>query len=333
MVKVAKFLNISKREFQKAIWHHARQNRELKEAHTRLLDLLSQRFASTVMGNLLYPLDERNYSFVKRGKWYSVEVRFEPKTKVAIPIARPERKYYADILDGTAYPAFIYKHGADYFMSVEIPFKEHYEESRQTVYVGIDLNQRKHAASLYNPETREFERNIFFDLKPVDERIKKIQWKISAIQRGERTSGERESIRDLYERIDKTIEKGHGDFISKLTGVADEYWKKGYNVVFVLEDLRGITKRAGKEYPAFNRWLHSQWCYRRFGILLETHGYPVKYVDPMDTSAKCYRCGAKVEIYGKHGRLIKCNVCGLRDFSRDLNAARNILKSLDAKLE
>jgi len=320
LLKVSKLLEISRMEFQKAIWRRARRDKDLSEAHTRLLDLLAQRFASTVMGNLLYPLDERNYSFVKREGWYAVEIRFKPRTKVTIPVARPERKYYEDIIDGTSYPAFIYKHGADYFLSVSIPLGRRFSEGRPTVYVGIDLNQRKHAASLYNPGTGKFERNLFFDLRPVDERVKAIQRRISAIQRGKRSSElneeDRERINALYEKIRKTIEKGHGDFISKLVGVADEYWERGYNTVFVLEDLKGITKRAGKEYPPFNRWLHSQWCYRRFGILLETHGYPVEQVNPGGTSKRCHRCGTELEIYGKHGRLVRCHVCGLSDFSR-----------------
>ena len=332
LLKVSKFLGISKREFQKVVWQRARRDGDLSEAHTRLLDLLSQRFTGAVMGNLLYPLDERNYSFVKRNGWYAVEIRFKPKARVTVPVARPERRYYEGILGGTAHPAFIYKHGADYFLSVSIPLERRFDEGRPTVYVGIDLNQRKHAASLYNPETKKFERNLFFDLKPVDERIKRIQRRISTIQRGKRTSElgreDKEEINRLYERIRKTIDKGHGDFISKLVGIADEYWGRSYNVVFVLENLKDITKRAEKGYRSFNRWLHSQWCYRRFGILLETHSYPVEQVEPKGTSRRCHKCGAELEIYGKHDRLVRCDACGLRDFSRDLNAARNILKRI-----
>lgn len=335
LLKVSKLLEISKREFQLMIWHQARQNEDLREEHTRLLDLLSQRFASTVMGNVLYPLDKRNYSFVKKEGWYKIEVRFRPKTRVTIPIARPERKYYADILDGTAHPAFIYKYGADYFLSVSIPFERRYEEDRLVVYIGIDLNQRKHAASLYNPMTQEYEQNFFFDLKPVDEKVKKIQREITAIQMGKRMgelSKEDEGRIDrLYGRGRKVIDKGHGDFISKLMGIADEYWGNGCNVVFVLEDLEGITKRVGKGYPSFNRWLHSQWCYRRFGILLETHGYPVEQVNPRGTSTTCHRCGAKLEIYGRHKRLVRCNICGLSDFSRELNAARELAPAVGEK--
>jgi len=326
--RVSKFLDISKKEFQALIWRKAREDGELHEAHTRLLDLMAQRFAGAVMGNLIYPLDKRNYKFVRENGYFKIAVRFEPKTAVTINVDRSGNRYYSDILEDTAYPAFIYKYGNDYFLSVSIPHTYRWEEGRETVYCGIDLNQRKHVASFY--VNGEFRETIFFDLKPVDEKCKQIQRTISFIQKGRRSSQlgdeEKHELNKQYLRIRKVIEKGHGDFISKLIKVADRYWNDGYNVVFVLEDLRYITKNARKSYKPFNRWLHSQWCYRRFAIQLEAKPYPVVYVSPKDTSKLCHRCGVEVKIYGKRGRLISCDKCGLKDFSRDLNAARNIAK-------
>jgi len=331
-LRVNKFLNISEREFQKLIRNKAKEDNELHEAHTRLLALLAQRFTKTAMSNLLYPLDKGNYCFIRENNWYKVEIRFEPRMPVRINIDRSNNKYYSDIINGTAYPAFIYKYGSDYFLSTAIPIEKKWEERRLAVFIGIDLNMRKHVASLYNSLTNKFEVNIFFDLKPIDEKIKEIQRKIFMIQKGKRSSQlteeEKQQLSKEYRRIRKIIEKGHGDFISKLLKVADSYWEQGYNVVFVLEDLKGITKNVRKDYKSFNRWLHSQWCYRRFGILLEVKPYLVKYVDSRNTSKMCHRCNSEVKIYGKHKRLISCDKCGLRDFSRDLNAARNIVKRI-----
>jgi len=47
-------------------------------------------------------------------------------------------------------------------------------------------------------------------------------------------------------------------------------------------------------------------------------------VNPTGTTTTCHRCGSKVTIYGRSKRLIKCSGCGLKDYNRDLNAARNI---------
>jgi len=326
--RVSKFLGISKREFQKLIWKRAREDEELSEVHTRLLDLMAQRFAGAVMGNLLYPLDERNYKFVKENGYFKIAVKFEPRKAVTINVDRSYNKYYSDIIENVAYPAFIYKDGGDYFLSVAIPHTYRWEESRKTVYCGIDLNMRKHVASFY--VDGEFKETVFFDLAPVDRKIKQIQRTMSAIQKGKRadqlTDEEKAKLARHRRRIKKVIQKGHGDFISKLIAIADKYWDEGYNVVFVLEDLKGITKNARKDYRSFNRWLHSQWCYRRFAVLLESKPYPVKYVPPKDTSKLCHRCGGEVRIHGKRGRLVSCDKCGLKDFSRDLNAARNIAK-------
>ena len=337
LLKVSKFLEVSKREFQNALYAKIRET--IPDMHASAVTLLTQRFTNTVMSNLIYPLGDRNncnYKFIKENGWYKIEVRFKPKEKVVIPIARSDCRYYSDILDGAIYPGFIFKEGDNYFVSISIPFKRRWEEGRPTVYIGIDLNQRKHAASLYNPQTGKYERNLFFDLKPVDRKVKVLQRKITAIQKGKSnsqlTEEERKKINKLYEAIRKVIQKGHGDFIAKLIEVADEYWERGYNVVFVLEELKGITKRAGKSYAPFNHWLHSQWCYRKFGVMLEAKPYRVVYVKPKDTSKLCHKCGSEVKIYGKHNRLIKCEVCGYRDFSRDLNAARNIARGGDCSV-
>lgn len=331
LLKVKKFLGIAQTEFQKTIWHKAREDEELSEAHSRLTDLMAQRFAGTVMGQLLYPLDNRNYKFTKENGYFKAEIRFKPKTTVTVNVDRNGNRYHSDILEDTAYPAFLYKYGNDYFMSVSIPKETRWEEGRPVVYIGIDLNQRKHVASLYNPETTNFEENLFFDLKPIDQKCKQLQRNISAIQKGRRnsqlTEEEKHELNKQYKRKRKVIDKGHGDFISKLVEVADRYWENGYNVIFVLEDLRYVSKVARKEYKPFNRWLTSQWCYRRFGVLLEAKPYPVEYIPAKDTSKLCHRCGGEVNINGKRKRMVSCS-CGLKDFSRDLNAARNISKIL-----
>lgn len=55
-------------------------------------------------------------------------------------------------------------------------------------------------------------------------------------------------------------------------------------------------------------------------------GFNVVEVNPAGTTTTCYRCGSKVELYGRRKRLIRCSNCGLKDYNRDLNSARNIAK-------
>lgn len=331
---VSKMTGISRFEFQKLLYHRFKE--QGFDVSSRLIDLMVQRCGKTLFANKVLPLDERNYRIVKKdGAWFAeIQLRSaknsRKEAKELIPIYRSKNKYYENVPEGSVFPAILFKQGADYFIAVTIPVEKRYEENRKTVYCGIDLNQRKHAASFYNPDTGVFEKNLFFDLSPIDRKIKEVQRKISAVQRGKRYSEmseeEVQKIRELHETIRKVIEKGHGDFIAKLLKVADEYWEAGYNVVFVLEDLTGITKRVEKEYASFNRWLHSQWCYRKFAAMIDCRHYPVIFVDPRDTSKKCHRCGGELKIHGKHKRLVDCPHCGLKDFNRDLNAARNLVK-------
>lgn len=326
LLRVNKFLDIAKTEFQKQIWHLAREDEDISDAHSRLADLMAQRFAGSVMKNLLYPLDKRNYKFIRENGYFKAEIRFKPKSVVNINVDRNGNRYHSDVLEDTAYPAFIYKYGNDYFMSVSIPHKFRWEDERPVVYCGIDLNQRKHVACFYNP-LEGFKETVFFDLKPIDRQCKKNQRNISAIQRGRRNNQlsdeEKNQLNKEYKSMRKVIDKGHGDFISKLLRIADSYWDYNYNVIFVLEDLRYISKNARKNYKPFNRWLSSQWCYRRFSVILEGKQYPVEYVGASGTSKLCHKCGEEVRAYGKRKRMISCS-CGVKDFSRDLNAARNI---------
>jgi len=331
---VTKFAETGRFEFQKMLYHKFKEKNF--DISSRAVDLMTQRVARTLISNRILPLDERNYSFKQEnGGWFISVLLKKGKgstknQRELIPIYRSDAEYYGEILHNTSFPAILYKQGDDFFLTVTIPVEKRFEEDRENIFIGVDLNQRKHAASLYNPKTGQFEWNCFFDLKPIDKKLKETQRKISAIQKGRRKNAlsteEKEQIKELYGVIKKVIEKGHGDFIAKLLHVADNYWEAGYNVIFTLEDLKGITKSVGKSYAPFNRWLHSQWCYRKFGVMLETKKYIVEYRSAKGTSSDCHVCGKRGKVYGKHKRLFKCE-CGLTDFSRDLNAARNLATS------
>jgi len=332
LLAVTRLTEVSKIEFQKLLYHKFKD--EKLDIASRVIDLMLQRSARTLMANKLLPIDDRIYKFKKEnGAWF-LDILLKKgrqggkSERVLIPIYKSDCSYYGDILDEASYPGTIYKQGDDFFVCVTIPVAKNYEEARPTVYCGIDLNQRKHAATFLVPAPSKYDGTVFFDLEPIDKLLKKLQQEISDVQKGRRnnalTDEERALIKALYQKRDKIIEKGHGDFIRKLMAIADRYWAEGYNVVFNLEDLKGITRQATKSYAPFNRWLHSQWCYRKFGVMLETKKYPVEYVDARNTSRYCHICHTEGVINGKHKRMFNCPKCGLHDFSRDLNAARNI---------
>ncbi len=330
---VSRMVEMSQTDFQNMLAKKFRA--EGFDTSSRLLDLVAQRIARTVMKSKVVPLDDRNYKIVKGDDgWYYADImlkstkqhsRSDARFQIPVYVNRGN-KYYMPIEDGFDESAILFRRGGSWFILAQIEFEKRYDEQRDTVYVGIDLNQRKHAAAFNRNGV--YEENIFFDLQPIDEKCKELQQKMTDIQKGRRmyqlTDDEKQRMDKLYETRTKIIKKGHGDFATQLTDLADRYWQKGYNVVFRLENLNGITKRVRKSYAPFNRWLHQQWCYDMFYDVLVCKKYPVEQVDPRNTSKMCHKCGDEVTIYGKHSRLIKCDTCGYDDFNRDLNAARNI---------
>jgi IS605 OrfB family transposase len=90
----------------------------------------------------------------------------------------------------------------------------------------------------------------------------------------------------------------------------------------VLEDLKGIRhKQRGR---VMNYWIHN-WSYAQLGSFIDykarMRGITTVKVNPFMTSKMCHQCG----LVGvrSHG-CFSCERCGLKDFSADLNAARNL---------
>jgi len=75
-----------------------------------------------------------------------------------------------------------------------------------------------------------------------------------------------------------------------------------------------------------NIWLYKKATLRKFVLRAMAKGFNVVEVNPAGTTKTCFRCGAPVKIYGRNQRLIRCDNCGLKDYNRDLNAARNLVK-------
>ena len=336
-VKVGEFMEMSRTEFSKVLYHKYRESSKLSDAElkTRIVNLLAERFSKTVTKQQILPLDEQCYRLVKKnGAWF-LEVRilgkYEGKklkkgTSWLIPIYKTDNKYYGMLLEGSAYPLALFKEGEIYKAAISVPVEIKFDANRPIVTLGINLTMWKHAASLYNPQSGKFERNVFHDTRWLDEKAKRIQKNISRLQRQTRLgSPARElvnlKISELHGKISELIKLSHGNFIARLVKIADEYWDKGYNVVFSLRDMKGFGEISFR-YPWLNYKLRSLLAWRKFANMLETRGYPVVYCLPKLKT--CHRCGSEGEIVKREFR---CSSCGLRRFSAELNLARNIAKA------
>jgi len=113
------------------------------------------------------------------------------------------------------------------------------------------------------------------------------------------------------------------DFMHKLTTkIAEELSENGSGAV--LENLKNIKSRVLCKSKSLNRKL-SKWNARTFHFMLEYKlkwlGFPIKYVNPANSSKTCPVCSGRLSAY--RGRLMKCPKCNLIQ-DRDVIAVLNL---------
>ena len=130
---------------------------------------------------------------------------------------------------------------------------------------------------------------------------------------------EYDKARECYRKICEVVKTAHCEFLSRI--------KKMYgSCTLAVEEVEKMYKLTEKDNRLVNNWLYTKLAMRKFILRAMSKGFEVVEVDPRDTTRKCFRCGNEVQIYGRRKRLIRCTCCGLKDYNRDLNAARNIAK-------
>jgi transposase len=303
-LEVTKFLNLSRLELQKLLYHKMKDCGV--EISMRSLNLLVQRFTGSLGEKSLIPFDD-NARFVNdNGIWF-VEVQlFKGRgNRIRIPIAKTELPYYEAIGELEGLPLVITRENEDWFAYVSIPMKA----DPNGLIVGIDFNLRKWVASPYEGQP------MFFDVREYNEKIDRLQRLRSRYQ----SRGEEEKVKECFRKMREIVKLAHGNFLSK---IMDKYGICNLAV----EEVETIYKLVRKENEMINNWLYSKTALRQFILRAMAKGFNVIEVDPKDTTKLCHKCGGTVEIYGKHERLVACEKCGYKDYNRDLNAARNIAK-------
>lgn len=330
-VQVREFLDMSANDLQKHLYHKAKENGT--RLPMRTLSLIARRFVQTVTKNEILPLDHENYKIIKnKHGFFEIDVKLIGNNeqgqhpRMRIPISIQDNHYYSELIemvDEEASGAVIHRRGDDVFLTVTPEVKMRCEKRLPAVFIGIDLNMKKDAVSVYVPEYDSFPVNFFYSRRGLSDTYDRLQQRLSRVTKGMRkrdwTDEMRKEVQGIYDSRVGAVKNDHGIFVSRLLKLAKRYIKDN-NVIFVIEDLKDITKRVGGS-KKFNSWLHSVWCYGRFKTILESKGFPVQSVYPAHTSSKCHKCG---EMGIKDDRRFSCPSCGLKDFNRDLNAARNI---------
>ena len=319
---VQSFLDMSRIEIQKMMYN------KWKEMgipmSSSIVSLLTQRFSGSATGKdkrFLYVYD-KNSRFVFDKEWF-LEVQLYAKTgkhivpRVSIPVHRTEVPYYQDIKDMEGYGTMITEEAAKWFAYVSVPVESHEDEWDHKV-VGIDFNMRKWVASMRDG------RPLIFDVTEYSDRIDRLQAKISRKQSAMRKENdpdiignlERE-VRELYELRNFTVKQAHGNFLS---AIRDRF---SYCTIAV-EDVEKMYSLGQHDKGMTNNWLYKKTALSQFQMRAMGRGFNVIEVNPSYTSQVCHKCGHVGVSYGKGNRLFQCPSCGLTDYHRDINAARNI---------
>ena len=300
---VFKFLELSRMEIQKLLY------RKLKDEgiEPRMLSILVHRFTGSLGEKAILCFDKGNSKFVNENGIWFVEVKLAKgrNSRERILIAKSDNEYYDVIQDLSKFPFVIARENDKWFVYVSIPV----EHQSNDLVVGIDFNMKKWVASPYEG------RPMFFDVRKYEESIDDLQRKISRAYQKK----DYERANKLYQKMTEIVKHAHGNFLAEI--------KKRYGIcTLAIEDISTMFKLTEKENTMINNWLYKKTALRKFVLRAMAKGFQVVEVDPRNTTKTCFRCGSPVKIYGKTQRLVRCDNCGLKDYNRDLNAARNISK-------
>jgi len=300
---VLKFLKLSKNELQKLLYHKFKES----GIDPRTLSLLAKRFTGSLGEKAILCFDKHNSKFVNENGIWFVEVKlFKGKNaREKILIAKSKNEYYDVIQHLTKYPFTMVRENDKWFVYVSIPVKP----QSNGLVVGIDFNLNKWVAAPVEG------RPLFFDVSEYTKKIDRLQRLISRAQ----SKGDKERAREYHKRIFDIVKLAHGNFLKAI--------KERYGIcTLAIENISTMFKLTDKGNAMINNWLYKKTAMRKFVLRAMAKGFIVKEVNPKGTTKTCFRCGSPVKIYGRSKRLIRCDNCGLKDYNRDLNAARNIAK-------
>lgn len=314
---VFKFIGQSKFDLQKLLYAKFKDE---PMPSARSVALMVQRFTGAVGEKHMLPVDASTSKFIHDKEWFlEASIRKKSKegfTRVRIPVSKTEVPYYADIEDMLGFPTVIVRENDKWFAYVSIKEKLPHTE----VNVGIDFNFSKWVAAPSEGQP------LFFDATPYNKEVEDISRRIQRLQQAMRKSRDEEvseqmdlQIKEQYGLRTAVVKRAHGNFLS---AVEARFGKCN----LVVERVSVLYRLTGKENRTTNNWLYKKTSLSQFQLRAMAHGFDVSEINPAYTSQACHRCGELGVVSGKNDRSFSCPACGLENYHRDLNAARNIAK-------
>jgi hypothetical protein len=291
---------------------------------TRIVALLTQRFAGAVTGKdkrFLYLYGE-NSRFVYDREWF-LEAQLHSKDgkhvppRIRIPVYKTEVPYYADIQDMAGYPVMVTEEGEKWFAYVQIPV-EFDDRGIEGKVIGIDFNFNKWVAAPASGKPLMFDASGYgAEIDRISAQISQKQSYIRRTNAPDRLAVLEREINDLYALRTAVVKRAHGNFIA---AIKDKFG----NCTLAVEEVATMFRLGNKDSGLTNNWLYKKTALSQFQLRAMSHGFNVMEVNPSYTSQACHRCRHAGITYGKGKRLFHCPHCGLTDYHRDVNAARNI---------
>jgi len=300
---VFRFLELSRTELQKLLYHKFKND----GIEPRMLALLTQRFTGALGEKAILCFDKDNSKFVQENGVWFVEVKLDKgrNAREKILIAKSDNEYYDMIEHLSTFPFVMVRENDKWFVYVSIPV----ETQSNGLVVGIDFNLRKWVAAPYEGKP------LFFDASEYAEKVDELQRKINRAY----TKKDYEKANEYYRVMQEVVKLAHGNFLKAI--------REKYGIcTLAIENVETMFKLTDKESTMINNWLYKKTAMRKFILRAMAKGFNIVEVNPAGTTRTCFRCGSPVKIYGKTKRLIRCDNCGLKDYNRDLNSARNIAK-------
>ncbi len=193
--------------------------------------------------------------------------------------------------------------------------------------VGIDMGVTDRLA-LSNGERVERRK------RPRQERLKRMQQRLSSARKGSRTRRKRAAILANHRHRERISNRNETHQMT--TGIVREYGRIAIEDLAVRNMVRsaaGTVEEPGTNVAAkrgLNRSIQEQtWglIRQQLEYKAESAGRQLVIVDPRHTSQTCSECGV-IDGASRQGKVYACRSCGVI-LDADINAARNILRAAD----
>ena len=315
---------LTKKETQAFIVRLKKEKPELKEVHSKVLQMVNYTLWSNIFALSKLKKNKKKIGRLRfKGKyWYKslnlnqTGFKINPKekkiklSKLGSINAKLHRK-----IDGEVKGIIIKKENTGKWFAVVQIEKKHKKLKKTNKKVGIDLGITKFIV--------DSDKNKIENPKFISNSLEKLKTIQKQLSKKKKRSKNRKKAKLKLEKVHEKIENQRKDYLHKIS----RFYVNNYDEL-VVEDLNvKELSRLGKQKGLHRNILDASWTTftHMLSYKAESAGRRVVKVNPRGTTQNCSSCGIKVPKKLKD-RVHNCPNCGLIA-DRDYNASINILNA------